>query len=465
MNFELRPFQKEDIPFFTSNQKSCVWYEPRLGKTVVTSWVLAQTMPKTVLIVCPKNALFVWRDHLQAITAQLQPDKLVKVSLVRGDAIDRKMIWDDYFINKTPPRPVMQVFVITWSALLRDFAYILSQRFVFEAVIGDEYQRVLKSRRNQTMEMMTDIVDNAFRFHPLSGTPAGRGKPQQFWPVLRLCSSRKFGSYWKFVEDHCDVGIDGMGHQHIIGVKRPDSFRLEVLDPWGRVRLRKEVAPQMPEVQRSLLHIDMTPQQAHAYEAIRGDRYFWARDEDGKLVVAATTMEEILRARQILACPAILDNSLGVGAAMHHILDLLEDSETEMDRHMVIFCPFTQALPHFEKFLKENGFNNVWTLKGGIEPEELHNKIDKFARTKGIILCSTMYAQAFSLAGPEQCFHIGYSWDPDDNKQAEDRLIPQEGKNPIISQYFSLNTTIDESLAEAVTIKQQGIDIMLGIKR
>lgn len=452
---ELYPFQAEDLPFFVENPRSVLWYQPRLGKTVVTCKTLVQALPKETLIVAPKNALFVWRDHIQRIFQEGRPEAYVQVIIVRGDAITRQFLWQS-------PRAegyTCVFYIVTWNAYIRDFDLINEFRHP-DAVINDEYHKFLKNRKNQGFELMEVTASKSWRYHALSGTPAGKGKPQQFWPVLHICDSSEFKSYWPFVEEYADLTKDLMGHYVIAGVKNGEVFR-SMLHQHGRIRLRKQCAPWMPEVQRSLLSFEMTPLQEDLYNSLVGKQFYWVNEEEGQLVVAATSMEKILRARQALVCPQVLGVN-DPGGAIVQLADTLEDSDDEMGKHTVIFTPFTQALPYFARYLGSRGFDNVGILQGGMEPEDLHARIDTFQSGKGIILCSTKYAQAFSLAGPEACYHIGYEWDPDDNTQAEDRLVPQQGENPILSQYFTANSTIDDLLCEAVTIKQRNINVMLG---
>lgn len=462
--YKLDPFQEEDLQFFIDNPKSALWYEPRLGKTVVSSRVLTETKPKTTLIVCPSNALFVWKDHLEEIFQEESPDTPIYVHIVRGDASDRRDIW----INVVHDWKVegCHFYIVVWNSFIRDAEYMTDNQAYFSAVIADEYHKFLKKRSNVGFEKIKPFVVGANRFHPLSGTPAGKGQPQQFWPVLHLMDNNPlFRSYWKFVDAHAFQGTDMMGHKKILGVKDGPSF-LAMLNQNGRVRLRKDCAPFMPEIRRSLLRTEMTDRQRQMYAALDLDSYFWAKDDEAqqKLVVGATSMEKMLRMRQLLVCPEMLDRGAGVGGAFESLTTTLLETDDDMGKHTVIFTPFVPALEVFKEYLNKEGFSNVWILQGGLEPSELKYRIEAFKASRGIILCSTKYAQAFNLAGPQACYHVGYEWDPDDNKQAEDRIIPRQGENPLMSWYYTYYSTVDQRLCEAVSIKQQGINMMLGAK-
>lgn len=454
MTLTLRPFQEEDVAFFLSHPRSGIWYEPRLGKTVVGTTILAKTLPKSVLIVCPKNALYVWRDHITEWFKHWAPAAQVKTTIINTkytSPAKRQALW------LTPRDADVNVFIVTYGSLLNDYVWLETRKLSFEAQIYDEYHKYFKSRKTKSFHMASVLTRNAKRVHPLSGTPTTKG-PQEFWPVLNICNRHYFSSYWKFVNAFCVTVKNQWGGLEIISPRNLDEFH-RTLERFGRVRLRKDVAPQMPKIQRSLLHIEMTDEQRRLYQQLQEDDFIWTAGD--KLVVAASSMERILRLRQLLVCPAILDPTTGSGGAIEDLTDHLKEAPTDDERHVVIFTPFRPALDYFERHLRREGFENVWQLYGGLEPEDLHSRIKAFQASKGIILCTIKYAQAFSLCPAQTAYFIGYEWDPNDNKQAEDRLIPQSGHQPILAYYYSYQSSIDDMTAYTVNIRQETISVTL----
>jgi hypothetical protein len=464
----LRPFQAEDIPWFLNHPRSGNLSEPRLGKTVVTSITLAlDPLTNKVLIACPKNAMFVWRDHLLEWFQAIAPHRTLDIRVVKGKgakaAQQRKQAW------LAPTTADVTCYIVTWGALDRDIQLLQlpstsKSGLIFNTVIGDEVHFRLKNRKNKAAKYFKWLThpQRCRRFHPLSGTLAGKGGPADFWPLLNMINPTLFGSYWKFVNTYMVVGENGWGGKELIEPKNIDHFHRFILEAYFRRRFRHICAPQMPKVQRDLLKVEATPEQVKLLEGLDQESFVFTPSDE--LIVAATSMEKVLRVRQILTCPQILDSTLGVGAAMEDLTERLLDPEmspTEDDRHVVIFSAFRQALQPFEDYLRTQGFENIFQLYGGIDPEILHQRINQFKQSKGIILCSIKYAQAFSLAPAQQCFTIGYEWDPNDNKQAEDRLVPQEGINPINSYYYCY-PGIDDGVAESVNIKNRVISLTLG---
>ena len=460
----LRSYQEEDLPFFLVNPRSMILYEPRMGKTVIACNVMAHDNDcERILIVCPKNAMGVWYDHIKEWFAYICPEFTLDIRLVRGKgskaSFERNKVWTN------PIRCAITVWIVTFGALDRDIEFLqlpstIKSGLTFDTVIGDEIHRRLRNRKNKTTKYIKWLCRPQVckRVHMLSGTMAGKGGPQDFWAVLNILNPGEFSSFWRYANQWCETTNNGFGME-IIGPKNLRMFHQNILDRYSRRRFRKDT--KMPKIQRSLKKVEATTEQLKIVHGLQTDSLAWIGD---KLIVAATSLEAVLRKRQVLTCPKLLNPELGYGAALEDLIEYLTDEDNELsedDKHIVIFSDFRKALPWFEHALKGAGFENVWQLYGGMEFELQQERINLFRKTKGIILCSTQYAQAFSLVPATQCFHIGYAWDPNDNKQAEDRLVPQEGENPIDSYYYGYRG-IDEGIAESVSIKNKLISLTIG---
>lgn len=458
---DLRPFQSDDVPYFLTHLKSLILYEPRLGKTVVACNVLAKdpkTLGSKVLIACSKNALSVWIDHIEAWFKYLQPTWNLDIRIIRGKnsgaKAEREYKW------AIPQRPnTVTFYLTTFNGALNDWEYLKAKKLdVFDTIIGDEVHTKLRNRKTKTAEMLKALVRKCRRFHALSGTLVGKWGPADYFGVLNIINPYEFSSYWAFVNAFCIV-VENYWGKEIIGVKNMDAFHT-LLSRFARIRDRKTYGPQMPKVTRDLKHVEMTKEQAVLYDAV-GDSGFAVTD-NGTIIIARNALEKVTRKRQILTCPKIVDPKLGVGAAFEDVLENLEEAKENEDaegQHIVIFSAVRKALPHFEAALRNAGYKNVFTLAGGTEPEDLVRITANFRRTKGIMLCTTQFAQAFSLDTARECYHIGWDYDPNNNKQAEDRLVGQTGDHRINSWYYAYRHTDDEIFAVNITQKHHIIRI------
>lgn len=462
MTIELRPYQQEDYEFFLKQPKSLILYEPRLGKTVMGLKLAFDGQHKNVLIVCPKNAIAVFEDHID-LMAKDYPNLKVRRYTCYGIADKRKAA---YF----GPRGDITFYITTYGSLIAD---VLGSKKIpgwlwemmakkqypfFDCVIADEADR-MRNRKSKAFEALDRLGRNLKRWHPMIGTPVSKG-PQDIWTMLNICNRSYFSSYWRYVAAFCETMEDRWSEvPKIVGPKNMPAF-YNLLHMYARIRTRAECAPWMPKIQRSLKRVQMNKEQHKLYMALEYDKFAFTPGMN--MVVAQSTMEQIIRFRQILCCPKMLDPLLGLGAAFEDILDYLEEASTPEEKHIVIFTPYRKCQEHFKLALQDKGYN-VFVLNGTVHPDEVRSETKKFRDTKGIMLCTIKFAQAFTLAPAYCCFFIGYDWDPNANRQAEDRLIPQEGVNPISSVYYAYDDSVDYLLAETVNLKHEIIKVTLDL--
>lgn len=439
-------------------------YEPRLGKTVLASAVCGKAESPVILVICPKNALFVWADHIVDWIKKFRPNIQIHTAIVKAKgtykAIERRrQLW-------ALTNAQVNVFITTFATFKNDWEYLKQQKRSFHTVLFDEFQKYLQSRGKQKddkskrggvlFNIFKEVCASAQRFHFLSGTSVTKG-PQNLWVALHLCNPQLFSSYWKFVHMFCEV-IEGRFGKEIVGLRNLHNFHL-LLRTYARIRRREECAPWIPKVQRQLVKIEMSADQQKMYNDLERDDYISL--ENGNVVITSSSMEQVIRFRQMLVCPKILDPSLDYGAGIEYIIDELAEAETDEDKHVVIFTPFKPALQYIDEALRAAGHKNIEHLYGGIDPEDLRLRISKFRSTKGIIICTTKYAQAFSLDSSTLCYHLGCEWTPNDNKQAEDRLVPQQGDFHIIAKYITHYNSIDSNVVSYLNNYQGVINATL----
>lgn len=465
----LYEYQAEDLKWFLANPKAMILYEPRLGKTVLSVHISALDPDcTTILVLCPKNAILEWRDHFKNLWGSLaSSERSLEIRLIRGKGGKAPAIRKELWLRKREKNTT--VFISTYGAFQKDAAFLTlpsSQKILpnFKAIFPDEVHKLMKNRKNVTVQLLKYWVGRwgNKRYHALSGTLAGKGGPIDFWPNLNIIDPKLFGSYWAFANQFCEI-VDGAFGKEIIGPRNLEAFH-KLLDKYSRRRFRRICRPDMPNVVRSLMPAEPTTEQLNMFQQLKEQGYHFV-GESG--VIAATSLEQALRARQIATCPRIFGKDFGVGAAIEDLADRLDDEDicpTPLDKHIVVFTEFRAALDHFERYLRDRGYSNIWQLHGSMDPELQQERVKLFRDSQGIILCTSTYAEAFSLAPAQTCYHIGYSWDPNVNKQAEDRLVPQQGDYTINSYYYHLDG-IDTMVAHTNVNKEKVITVTIGSAR
>lgn len=453
---QLYPFQDADVTWFDVHRRAMVLYEMRLGKTVVSLNMMAKTAPSVVIIRCPQNALFVWRDHINTWWPFLTKDQDYEIRLmyqgVKGGAYaqDRANKWSAPRTKKTT------FYICTYAAWIIDSPKI--RGFFPSWLVNDEAKRLRSHKSKAYLAEKPWAAQARHGILFLEGTPTKRG-PIDFYTMLSLIDPKRFGSYWNFNDHFYEKGVTvGGGEPFDVDTLMNLDHWYEILDRLARVRFRRDVRPEMPQTTRQLITVSMDSKQESLYRTLDEIRY--AFNDSGGLILAQTTLEGLTRMRQILTCPKILGVD-SYGQALTSFADMVDDMAPEERSHLVVFTAFKAAIPHFQEYLHSRGHRNIYRLHGDIDLEEGYRARQTFRANGGIMLCTSRYAEAFSLEPANACYHIGCEYDPNTNRQAEDRLVPQQGTNPIYSGYFTYEGTHDQRIIDILNGYQRVIDATL----
>jgi SNF2 family DNA or RNA helicase len=437
MVFELKPFQLPGYRQLVTNFRHLLLYRPGLGKTVVCVKAMYDLECRKVLIVCPKNAIKVWENHikewfdgLDVANGKVTDDTETSFHIWRwrkrsNNANLRRILW-----RSTDSTAKVNIWITTYAGFVADYEHFT---LAYDCVILDEAKRI-RNRRSLAFERLKPLCARSKYFWALTGTPGY--KPEHFWTMFHLLDHKQYGSYWRFVEAFY-VTISGpFGGRELIAFKNQESW-FDLLRRKASILTKQEVGHQ--ETIRAVKYAELTEVQEKYYKEYEENMFAVL---DDRIDIAQTSLIQTVKYRQLLCCPAIIDPSFGVGGALQ---DLVEGfKEEEHSPYCVIFVPFTETFVHFKQYLKQAGYENVQTLSGGLDPDEQERRISTWRQSRVPILVSIDYAQAFSLEPAEECFFIGRSYDPDNNEQAEERLNRLTTKYAVTAHYYLFEGTYDE---------------------
>jgi SNF2 family DNA or RNA helicase len=427
---ELRPYQEPDAQRMVRERRIPLLYTRRAGKTPTTVVAGYRTGARTWLIICPKNALLIWEDWLLTVfeVENRRSSQQRRVRIFRqqkswsGSRSWRLGVW-----NQALDPAYTNVFIMSYGTWVKD---AMECRFNPNIIILDEAKRI-RNRKSEAYKRLRPFTKGADYVWPMTGTPGIF--PPDFWTMLNLCKPKLYGSYWRFVEGTMWTQTNEFGRKEIISIKNPDQWRWTLKNQV--ITTPDNIGDYLPPITRVPINVEMDEDQERLYKQL--DAEMMMEFPDGKLKLVGTALEALVE-------------QLG-----------------EMDPHVVIYTPFKQALPWIEQCLNEAGHTSVQSLYGGLEPEEQQSRILEYRRTRGIILCTIRYAQAFSLSPAKESFFLGYEWNPEDNEQAEDRIRdnPDDHQTPIIANYFQYVGTYDAEVSSQVNFKrvQMGMTIDLGL--
>lgn len=332
------------------------------------------------------------------------------------------------------------IYVINSSIFWRDYGMIM--RVKWAAVVADEYHKfMLRRKPGKTFKLFRSLTRHVEVVIPATGSSL-RKNPSSMWTLFNIIDPQLFRGYWKFVQKWCIVDDYGFGQQ-IIGLKNVEGFKA-LVDEYHAYVPAEVVAEQLPDGRRQPMYVEMTPSQAKVYNDLNEEMIAILEDT---IVVAANPLVKILKLRQLLCCPRIIDPSLDMGGGFEAIVDQLD-----VTPHCVIFVPFRAATDLIHDELKRRGYDDVWIIRGGITGEEQTERIGWFKESSGIIVCTIAYAESFDLETCATSYFLGYDYSLDVNQQAEGRTQRAISAHEFVTwNYLRYNGTIDEHFLETLS--------------
>lgn len=470
---QLSPLQLEGATKLSAPAKMspqgrrCLFADMGTGKTPMASKAAADLCCRRILVTCKDNGVNVWRYDGAAWLEQFTGVKC-HVHIMDEEPWNREIEW-----NTPTPKDELHLYICVYNTFANDMAVISKQGNLtkrierakraaarkkiiknstgFDILIADECRRVSDRDTAAYLALRKLFVQHFVSyFIPLTGTPGHT--PDDYWTYFNLIDPKKFGSFWAFAEHFMTVDEDPWGGRKLM------EQRTDTKQEWDR--LLNEYCFIIPEgtakkpVERSLVIFDMDSDQRKLYEDLSKEMLHIS--EAGDVAFAQNSMVLFLRLRQALICPRILGPNFGVGGAIKHLVSTFKDYPEQA--HTVIFTPFTDAFDHFTAYLRASGYPNVYHLRGGITPTEQQTRINAWRASKGIMLCTCKYAEAFSLEPVKTSWFIGSDEDPDVNRQAENRISRFTTVGDCYAGYYTANTPNDIRFQEIHAIKQAHIN-------
>ncbi len=264
--------------------------------------------------------------------------------------------------------------------------------------------------------------------------------------LFQLINPKVFSSYWRFANTFCVIEEGYFGKE--IGQPKNKEALVDLILRYGYYKSREDLKGQLPDKNRMASDLRMTSQQQEIYESLVEECIAWINDSS--IIVAPTKLTQILRIRQLLVCPKILDPALGMGAGFEDLLDKLEEQP-----HAHIVTPFKEAIPHIITALNAEGYKDVDFIQGGMRAGLAQEKADAACKNGGIIISSLQAAESYSLSTMKMAYFLGYDYTPDQNYQAEDRIVRADSTmDPVNIYYARYRGTLDDEALAVVNEKQ-----------
>lgn len=418
----LRPYQRVDVEFLTMRKNAAVFNEQRTGKTPTTLLAVKDRMNKGV-IVCPAGLKLNWSRE-----AQLWIRK--SSTVISGTKKKRVRSYQTFRDADSG------LLILSYETLRADIA---EMDFEFDVLIVDEAHR-LRNYQTKQSKAVYELGKKAKHVFALTGTPAVN-HPSDVFGILKLLRPKKYGSYWNFVERYFGYTMTRFGRD-ILALKKHmiDEFT-EMLNHISTQRKRVDVMQWIPPITHRQIPLELSDTQKRYYtQLVETYRY------DDNVVPNAVAL--LTRLRQIC-----LDTGLITEKDSSPKGDFIKEYIIDNDESVIVFSSFTSFLNKLHSEIPGSVL-----LTGEQTQAEKQAAVDKMQKGEAKVMLANVVAGGlgWTLDKVDTIIFTDKSFNPINNEQAQDRIVPTVNKEYGAKQIVTLimSDTLEANIEKLLEAKQ-----------
>ena len=444
----LRPYQKQGVAwlrFLRDNGFGGILAdEMGLGKTLQALALMrfvrqAQPSRGPMLVVCPTSLVFNWLAEARKFTPEL------KTLALQGP--DRHSLFDQV--------PEHDVVVTSYALIRRD-----AERYralEFDTVVLDEAQHI-KNRQTQNAQAVKSIkTQNRL---VLTGTPL-ENSVLDLWSIFDFLMPGYLGSAPDFRERY-ELPIarekDSRAQERLARRLRPFLLR----------RLKKEVAPDLPDRLEQVSFCELTIEQRGVYqqliEASRKE-VLEAVGAQGIQQSRMVVLNALLRLRQVCCDLRLLKLDGVEPATASGKLDLFGELLEEVidgGHRVLVFSQFVSMLSILKEKLTEEGIDYCYLDGSTTDRAAVVNRFQTSANVPVFLISLKAGGVGLNLTGADTVIHFDPWWNPAVEDQATDRAH-RIGQTRVVTSYKLITReTVEEKILLLQNRKREVIRTMLG---
>lgn len=452
---ELYPYQVKGTEFLGAKHGAILGDEPGLGKTAQAICAAKENRGPVLVISRPLNKWF-WESEIN----RWDPDNEGIIVCGPGGVFDEATVksWFSplrkrgYLIIHhealaTPKKTIKSHGAKIVVGVQRDLAKKLRELGIWEVIVADECHR-FKSPRAQMTKSLKTIP--CFHRWGLTGTPIDK-TPADMWSILNWFDKTHFNSYWDFFEAYTKYTIGAYGRRTILGPRNLGMFKREV-GPYYLARKRDEVLPDLPEIIRSVIPLEMTTDQRRIYDGFKQNTFVYLQS----LATGATALEDpifiknamsrIGQLRRVALNPMLVDVQVE-GCKIPWLLEWIEEYP---DVPFVVFTHsrmFADTLPIL--------IDNCATISGSVPQSQRDIVMQSFqdGRLGSVVGTIDTMSESVNLQRARVAIFTDLHWSSISMTQAEYRIARMDSTHPVQLIKLIARGSVDELIAKALALK------------
>lgn len=422
-------YQKEGILFGLDRHRLLIGDEPGLGKTLQSIGIVDTAAAYPCLVICPSSLKINWQREFEKFTDKkalvldnatrtswpyLLGMGMFSVAIVNYESLKKFFVWD---INGG------KTFTLKDVVFNRDIK-------IFKSVIMDESHRLKDPTAQQTMFTRGIVEGKEWRIL-LSGTPVvnhAQDLVAQLAIMGRLLSD--FGGRGKFLADYGEN-------------ENLSELSAKLYDTCMIRREKSKVLTQLPDKQRTDLHVDISNREE--YDLAAADLAAYLRE------YTECSDREIRRKMRMEALVKFMTlRSLASKGKVKQATDFIRNFLAN-GKPLIVFCSLKEIVKALQKH-----FPDAVRVTGDDSLAEKQAAVDAFQSGEAqLIICSIKAAGVgLTLTASSNVAFVEFPWTYADCCQCEDRAHRIGQKNNVNCYYLIGRGTIDPVLYNIIHRKR-----------
>jgi len=423
---ELRHYQVDGFKWLTRlahlGVGGCLADDMGLGKTLQALAVLVdRASGGPALVVAPTSVCMNWMAEANRFAPTLNP-------LLFGTGNREEMV---------AAAGPFTMLVCSYGLLLQEAALLSSVRW--STIVLDEAQAIKNMTTKRSQAAMS--LNGDFKLIT-TGTPI-ENHLSEFWTLFNFINPGLLGSFKRFNERFA-VPIEKYG-------SRESKKRLKkLIRPFILRRLKSEVLDELPSRTEVALQVEMTPQEAAFYEALRQQamerlvRDTAPADQKHLKILAEITRLRLACCNARLVAPESRIPSSKLGLFGEIVTDLLENGHKAL-----VFSQFVGHLDLIREYLDRKRIDYRY-LDGSTPLRERRREVDAFQSGFGDLFLISLRAGGLglNLTAADYVIHMDPWWNPAVEDQAADRAHRIGQRHPVTIYKLVTRGTIEEKIVK-----------------
>ncbi len=437
----LRPYQKQGVYWLNFLAKNgwggILADEMGLGKTVQMLAFL-RTLKGRTLVVCPSSLIYNWMRE----AARFAPE--LRTLAIEGPK--RQSLFSQ--INTAD-------LVITSYPLLRRDAE--SYRGIpFKAMVLDEAQHIKNPESQNAQSAQSVQAEHRF---VLTGTPV-ENSVRDIWSIMNFLMPGYLGSRTDFKERFEGPIQNAPGGSGGGGEQRRLSQRLK---PFMLRRLKRNVAPELPEKLEQVSYCELTAAQRETYTKLLAStrqqvaELASTKDQNKARILMLTALLRLRQACCDLRLLGLPEVDPAEASAKLELLDELLQEALDGGHRVIVFSQFVTML-HLIRDQLTAAETPFCYLDGSTRNRQV--VVDEFQKGETPVFLMSLKAGGvgLNLTAADTVIHFDPWWNPAVEAQATDRAHRIGQKNVVTSYKLIARNTVEEKILALQGRKREMIE-------